>query len=684
MALSGDDDSICDSKHIYFINLLTLGFDVNAIEKSIRVRFHQDMFDAPNERGFEVIMHFFFQRLNSSHAKEAFRECYPIYDKKQEQLFRQACKNWLQNITKENPVFTFPVMSHVLLKKCGEKFYNFLKEFSTYVLMEVTRRDAAFLEEQVLPPPLKKHQNIHQLVSESELWRNYKIQEWILKEGKEMEKISGELINKYRWYKRDVKEHQRILAAVTETRNCSSNMVDGPLQEEYEEHCRGLHKWMKDAQCEWEGVEQFFARESTSWQPFNHLLSTERSTLCLRKDALKPVIPGILCNHADIQIEQDGKLSLSVLCELWNQLLHQLASRISSHGVAPSVVNIPKQVLALHEVQLDTLQAEIGRISNDLLPKLQVAKNTQPPNYHSPLPSDPTFGGHFLCPTPPIIFTFDEQDFAPVTPSNSFATSLCSTSFINNSSRQKRTTRRSPYGSVDVRPGVWHRLYDNCIEETPLACGTTFKNLSKCRHGRVMTLSSCTLKTGGGRTLGKQQRVYNELSYSDTEIGCGDAKETGLCSECQPTRSGEAATQNEGVMLIDERQMRFDTEVLGNLNHSADDLLGGNATNPLEVKKKYNASEELCLRLLDSPLSSLKSTPTDNVDLSSLKLAKPLQQMVSPSPDPPEFERIMKNLEKSRLRGNDSVVQKLDLLEGKDLTPIRKIGQEQKKTIAEL
>ena len=60
----------------------------------------RDMFNLPNKKGMEVILHFLFSQLNSHLAYEEFRDCWPVYDKKQEQLFRKKCTSWLATISK--------------------------------------------------------------------------------------------------------------------------------------------------------------------------------------------------------------------------------------------------------------------------------------------------------------------------------------------------------------------------------------------------------------------------------------------------------------------------------------------------------------------------------------------------------------------------------------------------------
>jgi len=83
----------------------------------------------------------------------AQRDCWPVYDKKQEQQFRKACSNWIARIAKEEPHSRLPRLSaSLLLSPGGDKFYHFLLRFSSYVLKSVCLRDAKSEERQVFLP----------------------------------------------------------------------------------------------------------------------------------------------------------------------------------------------------------------------------------------------------------------------------------------------------------------------------------------------------------------------------------------------------------------------------------------------------------------------------------------------------------------------------------------------------
>ena len=60
----------------------------------------RDMFSVPNQKGMEVVFHYLFSQLDQQQCYEEFRDCWPVFDKKQEQIFRKKCCIWLADIAK--------------------------------------------------------------------------------------------------------------------------------------------------------------------------------------------------------------------------------------------------------------------------------------------------------------------------------------------------------------------------------------------------------------------------------------------------------------------------------------------------------------------------------------------------------------------------------------------------------
>ena len=80
-----------------------------------------------------------------------FRDCWPVRDKKDEQLFRRACHSWLSDISKEEENNFVPrINPSLLMSPGGEKFHHILLALSTLVLQKCTmqecgKRDICFI-----------------------------------------------------------------------------------------------------------------------------------------------------------------------------------------------------------------------------------------------------------------------------------------------------------------------------------------------------------------------------------------------------------------------------------------------------------------------------------------------------------------------------------------------------------
>eukprot|EP00058_Branchiostoma_floridae_P024517 XP_002610007.1 hypothetical protein BRAFLDRAFT_131115 [Branchiostoma floridae] len=111
-----------DMREMFFTNLLLLGFDPTSMEAKHKIPFSRDMFALPNKKAFEVVTHYLFTRLDSNMAREAFRDCWPIYDKKGEQQFRRTVNNWMTQISREEPEANLPrVVASLFMSPGGVK-----------------------------------------------------------------------------------------------------------------------------------------------------------------------------------------------------------------------------------------------------------------------------------------------------------------------------------------------------------------------------------------------------------------------------------------------------------------------------------------------------------------------------------------------------------------------------------
>ncbi|CAI8048315.1 HAUS augmin-like complex subunit 6, partial [Geodia barretti] len=150
LSVSTEMPQSLDQRKIWFTNLLMLGFDHIAQEDKTKVHFCKEMFGHINKKGTEVILHYLFNRLDSHIAYEEFRDCWPVYDKKQEAQFRKVCSNWMTRISKEDPESKIPRLSaSLLMSPGGERFEQLMLRFTAHVLRVVCMREAKGEEKQV-------------------------------------------------------------------------------------------------------------------------------------------------------------------------------------------------------------------------------------------------------------------------------------------------------------------------------------------------------------------------------------------------------------------------------------------------------------------------------------------------------------------------------------------------------
>ncbi|XP_014675184.1 PREDICTED: HAUS augmin-like complex subunit 6 isoform X2 [Priapulus caudatus] len=131
-----------DMYEILTSNLLLLGFHPSDVEEKHNIRFNRELFEVPNRKAFNVIIHLILSRLDAGKANETFRDCWPVYDKKQEQVFTRACQLWINDIrTKETQLRLPTINASALLSPCGKKIYIVLIILSTFTLSKLLKPD---------------------------------------------------------------------------------------------------------------------------------------------------------------------------------------------------------------------------------------------------------------------------------------------------------------------------------------------------------------------------------------------------------------------------------------------------------------------------------------------------------------------------------------------------------------
>ena len=147
-----------EMEQIFFINLQLLGFDSEAMERRLRIPFRPDMFKLPNKKGFEVVMHFLFQKLDAVKCREMMRDCWPVDSKSKESAFRRVCNTWLTAIEKDDQDAHLPrINASVFMSPGGDRFCQLLLCFSRYVLYKLSvkengKKTRDFLRYPVLEP----------------------------------------------------------------------------------------------------------------------------------------------------------------------------------------------------------------------------------------------------------------------------------------------------------------------------------------------------------------------------------------------------------------------------------------------------------------------------------------------------------------------------------------------------
>ncbi|XP_055931015.1 HAUS augmin-like complex subunit 6 [Argiope bruennichi] len=141
-------------RELFFNNLLILEFDKSAVENEYRVKCDKDMFSLPNQKMFEVVTHFLFEKLNEVSEKE-YNLPWPLMDKEQRRQFQKTSVNYLSSIAQESNVKFPRVVLSVISTFGGDRFYELYLSFSSHVVEKnIRRNDNVSL---ILRPSISKH-----------------------------------------------------------------------------------------------------------------------------------------------------------------------------------------------------------------------------------------------------------------------------------------------------------------------------------------------------------------------------------------------------------------------------------------------------------------------------------------------------------------------------------------------
>lgn len=547
-----------ENRQIFWNNLLALSFEPKVAENKHRIEFNKDMFQKPNHKGFEVVMHFLFHKLDAPQAKVKFRDCYPVQDKKQDQLFRKACRDWLQIISQQNAALISlqQGLVYVLQNKGGRKFYKFLRDFSTYVLYEAVILEADCNELVFsLPSTLQESRKYCRtpnyelynlgaaLFSRSLINTRNKLQN----QYKELESIGQSLTRTYRHFQQLVTGQLQYLQNTTEGVNISASSHFVESCEEVNLEPTEVYLKKNEVEGKWSLSEDSFQKERIAWEIFNNVIFKKRQMTILNKDSLAVTLPTIPFANCNASLEKNHKLSLAGMYSVGIVLLDQLC-RSTDLGKLQRIAGKQLEISQI-QLQVESLRSLKSKLDEEMIPSRKCF-NTSLWNrlMETEMRSLSTLelGRELVCPTPPLRnFHFGTSEDTP-----------------------------SPYLSLRALPS--NQL------ASAVRSGFSKKRAQLSRNRRTAT-TDCRQ----AQMVLTEEHSFDSVAFPEHEFGCGDTK-------------------------------RCDSHLLSMKRPSVRDLCDSSATRHFDIKgdvvdctpspansKKFNATEELGLHVLDTPVSSV-------------------------------------------------------------------------------
>ncbi|XP_072039028.1 uncharacterized protein [Amphiura filiformis] len=432
-----------DTRDIVFSNLLLLGFEPGDMESKYNIPFTKDMFALPNKKAFEVIMNFLFGKLNPVMAAEKFRFCWPITDKKQEQVFRRTVSDWLQEISKEDPDAHLPrIVPSLFLSPGGDKFYTVLLYFTQYVVYKAIRgengeKEREILKKPQLAPGLSPLSSVMLKTYQAATIRRQKrfleqTQVTVLVH-KQWQEFVSELVKDYRALSKTVRELERKVkdlnaksydqaqtrGEVMSSRRRSGVRSDGEKKLLAVKRAEKLRK-VREL---WKAVDGLMEAQAPEREVVESILQEVAMKSKLDANDFHVQVPELLLRECEAEIQrrsianvyQGGKLSLLSLIQLWNLALKLYLEKIhqaplaSFDTIAPSVVT----QVHTHHAHLSNAQALRTNLAKDVDElKTSIHQLRHQTSMKTPGRSQgslrsfqtSTFGLGLLPPTPPVSF----------------------------------------------------------------------------------------------------------------------------------------------------------------------------------------------------------------------------------------------------------------------------------------
>ncbi|XP_041368909.1 uncharacterized protein LOC121383147 [Gigantopelta aegis] len=429
-----------DVRQIFLTNIKLLGFNTAAHEAALRIPFNKDMFTRPNKAGSEAVLHFLFERLNPVLCREEFRDCWPIKSKKEEAQFRKVCNSWLTNIQKEEPDSNLTrVPASMLLSPGGDKFYELLGDFSTYVLLLVIRKECGHHDKDMIhfPPLNRQNLPLHDVTArmlqcgairhrqrfldhlqtsiKAEQQRSYHFNE-LVKEDRKLTKLIRDL-------EREVRELQQISVEKDAARGSPSrkkrNSSAFDLDSRSVRRAQRLHK----VQDMWRQVSDY-SKVTRERKIIESILDETLQKYEIDCAEFNVRVPDLLLRECEEEIHrrhvdniyEGGKLNLVSVIQLWNLSLHLYIERLHQAGVPNFENEVGKVTSQVHTHQAYLANAEAFRLqlSTDILPALkssiaQLRQQWKEEAGERKTPESKMLGFSLVTPSPTMSFTPAER-----------------------------------------------------------------------------------------------------------------------------------------------------------------------------------------------------------------------------------------------------------------------------------
>ncbi|KAI9561260.1 hypothetical protein GHT06_012216 [Daphnia sinensis] len=194
-----------DYYNTLFVYLRLLKFDNKSMSEKHKIKFDKDLFRVPNQKAFQLVIHFLFNKLDGSRSKEVFRDVWPITDKKQEAEFRKKVRLWLAEVQENNKdAFQFDgrhINPSMFLSPGGEKFAQLMCALASHILNKIPVRNPPLEPAPVFNSnPLITHLKLQVIKGHlhSEFEANIKITNSFQEEYQYYKQLARELQSEYR------------------------------------------------------------------------------------------------------------------------------------------------------------------------------------------------------------------------------------------------------------------------------------------------------------------------------------------------------------------------------------------------------------------------------------------------------------------------------------------------------